>query len=141
MTQIRAARSAMYAAEAAEAQRVAAEIEAQNKAQRCHCPICDTGLITVDLAERVYRALERLPSDSKPDPAVIQALVAAAQGIAAPATARFPRITADVKHPRRVEADRGPDTAPAGTPTSKRPIPSSEISEDEFTQDGALIEP
>ncbi|WP_230367604.1 hypothetical protein [Methylobacterium brachiatum] len=81
---VRAIRNAA-AAEKAAAERVAvAAREAALVAARCECPVCRDGLVTLDLAERVIRALAKLPAGSPVDQDVLQTLRAAIVTHAAP---------------------------------------------------------
>ncbi|TXM72914.1 hypothetical protein FV218_12305 [Methylobacterium sp. WL69] len=115
MADIRAQRAKLAEDARAEGEKQARATEAALKTSRCACPVCDSGYVTVEVAERIYRALARLPYDSKPDLAVIEALVAAANGTAAPGTARYPVIPAGAKGLRRIDLDEA-ETAPASKP-------------------------
>lgn len=118
MAEIRAQRAKLDEDNRAASAAQARETEAALKAARCACPVCDSGYVTVEVAERIYRALARLPYDSKPDLAVIEALVAAANGTAAPGTARYPVIPQGAKGLRRIGLDEA-ETAPASKPKTR----------------------
>lgn len=131
MADIRAARAAMEA----ERQRLA---DAQNaleaerlRLSRLRCPCCDgDGTVTPIQAEHVYRAFERLPSESRPDPEHIASLAAIAQR--QPVHGRTPRIVAGVHQPAPVALVETATTTPAKVKKSSNV--------NRFTEDGALIE-
>ncbi|MCJ2057744.1 hypothetical protein MKL09_14410 [Methylobacterium sp. J-048] len=81
----RAIRAAYYAELAAADRAAVAAQEAALVAARCECPVCRDGLVTLDMAERVVRALAKLPAGSPVDQDVLQALQAAIITHAAPA--------------------------------------------------------
>ncbi|MER2193326.1 hypothetical protein ABS771_08485 [Methylobacterium brachiatum] len=100
---IHAQRAAMAAA-AAEANRAALEArKAAFLAARCTCPVCDTGAIPLDLAERVITALARLPVSVPVDHSVLNALRHIAYGDSVERFA-FPETETKLHHPRRVNA-------------------------------------
>lgn len=115
MADIRAQRTKLAEDARAESEKQARATEAALKTSRCACPVCDSGYVTVEIAERILRALARLPYDSKPDPSVMEALVAAANGTTAPGTARYPVIPAGAKGLRRIDLDEA-EIAPATKP-------------------------
>lgn len=100
LADVRAERARLMMANAEKDAAQAAEAAAAVAVTRCNCPVCDTGIVTVELAERVYRALRLLPSDSKPDAEIMATLARIAQGQVAHGHA--PRIVEGVKHPRAV---------------------------------------
>lgn len=126
----RANRAALYASQAAQAESDLAAEAAADRAAKLACPCCGEGRVTVEFAERVYRALERLPSDSWPDPVVLATLARIARG-EVPHSAG-PAVSKGLKHP----------TAPAAVEPSKaeKRSHSRGLSASE-TPDGALIEP
>lgn len=131
MAEIRAARAALET----EKQRLADEqnaIEAERlRLSRLRCPCCDgDGTVTPIQAELVYRAFERLPSESRPDPEHVASLTAIA--LRQPFHGRTPRIVAGVHHPAPVAQVETATTSPSMV--KKR----SKINR--FTEDGALIE-
>lgn len=131
MAEIRAARAAMEA----ERQRLA---DAQNaleaerlRLSRLRCPCCDgDGTVTPIQAEHVYRAFERLSSESRPDPEHIASLAAIAQR--QPVHGRTPRIVAGVHQPAPVAQVETETTTPVPTRKANKVNRS--------TDDGALIE-
>ncbi|GEP03690.1 hypothetical protein [Methylobacterium oxalidis] len=144
--EIRAERARMAEEHRALSERQMAEAEAARAVARVSCPCCDAGHVTVDFAERIYRALERLPSHSKPDPAVLEHLFAIAQGVTPPAASRRPYLTVQVSRPRTVEqaAARAETADPITHVTGPAPATKGKVKpspELEFTADGALIEP
>lgn len=131
MADIRAARAALET----ERQRLADEqnaIEAERlRLSRLRCPCCDgDGTVTPIQAEHVYRAFERLPSESRPDPEHVASLAAIAQR--QPVHGRTPRIVHGVHHPSPVAFDKPATTTPSQI---KKPSKANR-----FTDDGALIE-
>lgn len=126
----RANRAAMYAAQAAEAEAELAADAAADRAAKLACPCCGEGRVTVEFAERVYRALERLPSDSRPDPVVLATLARIARG-EVPHSAG-PTVSNGLRHP----------TAPAAAePVKPEKRSSGKALAVPETPDGALIEP
>lgn len=131
MAHIRAARAAMEA----ERQRLA---DAQNaleaerlRLSRLRCPCCDgDGTVTPIQAEHVYRAFERLPSESRPDPEHVASLAAIASR--QPVHGSTPRIVAGVHQPAPVAHVEAATTTPANVKKSNNV--------NRFTEDGALIE-
>lgn len=67
------------------------------------CPVCDSGAVAVELAEKVYRALEALPAHSTPDALKLAALVAVASGLT-PVEAQIVHSTHGLTAPRKVSA-------------------------------------
>jgi hypothetical protein len=131
MADIRAARAALET----ERQRLADEqnaLESERlRLSRLRCPCCDgDGTVTPLDAERIYRAFERLPSESRPDPEHVASLAAIA--LREPVHGRTPRIVAGVHHPAPVATVETATTSPA---TVKK---RSNVNR--FTEDGALIE-
>ncbi|CAO4181334.1 hypothetical protein [Methylorubrum extorquens] len=131
MAEIRAARAALEA----EGQRLADEqkvIESERlRLSRLRCPCCDgDGTVTPIHAEHVYRAFERLPSESRPDPEHVASLAAIAQR--QPVLGRTPRIVHGVHHPAPVATVEPATTTPAQAKKANK------ISR--LTNDGALIE-
>lgn len=84
-TAIRAIRNAAAAEKAATERAAIAAQEAALVAARCECPVCRDGLVTLNLAERVIRALAKLPAGSPVDQDVLMSLQAAIITHAAPA--------------------------------------------------------
>ncbi len=123
MAEVRAERARASSAKAEEDARAAAAHAAEVAATRCACPVCDSGTVTVELAERVYRALQKLPSDSRPDPDIMLSIARIAQGQAA--HGHTPRVALGLAHPRAVEQP------PKGKKHSKN---------SKLIDDGALIE-
>ena len=74
---VRAIRNAAAAELAAADRAAAAAQEAALVAARCECPVCRDGLVTLDMAERVIRALAKLPAGSPVDQDVLMSLQAA----------------------------------------------------------------
>ncbi|MEA1830942.1 hypothetical protein U8607_02505 [Methylobacterium durans] len=115
----------------------AAENITADEATICVCPACDTGRVSVQQAERIIRALERLPSDSRPDPAVLSYLASVAKDVVAPGTARAPRKLVHTHYPRAVEP-----IAPAQS--VQMPVSAKDkvrrTDDPRTTEDGALIE-
>jgi len=116
------------------AERSAAELaahEAANRAEKLACPCCrGEGKVTVEMAELVFRALERLPSESRPDPTVLATLGRIARG--EQVHQHGPKVSHGLSHPAPV-AQVGAATK---TPVSVKK--SSNINP--LTDDGALIE-
>ncbi|MEG9503166.1 MAG: hypothetical protein MIN69_15155 [Methylorubrum extorquens] len=116
------------------AERSAAEVaahEAANRAEKLACPCCrGEGKVTVEMAELVFRALERLPSESRPDATVLATLGRIARGEAVHNYG--PRISHGLSHPAPVVQFE------AATKTPTKIKKSNDISR--FTEDGALIE-
>lgn len=131
MADIRAARAAMEA----EQQRLA---DAQNaleaerlRLSRLRCPCCDgDGTVTPIQAEHIYRAFERLPSESRPDPEHVASLAAIASRQLV--HGRTPRIVAGVHQPAPV--------APVGTASTASVTVKKANKINHLTDDGALIE-
>ncbi|CAM3270544.1 hypothetical protein JHFBIEKO_4806 [Methylobacterium mesophilicum] len=71
---VRAIRDAAAAEKAAADRAAIAAQEAALVAARCECPVCRDGLVTLDLAERVIRALAKLPAGSPVDQDVLMSL-------------------------------------------------------------------
>ncbi|MFD6319883.1 hypothetical protein [Methylorubrum thiocyanatum] len=131
MAETRAARAALEA----EKQRLADEqnaLEAERlRLSRLRCPCCDgDGTVTPIQAEHIYRAFERLPSESRADPEHVASLAAIAQR--QPVNGRTPRIVHGVHHPAPVALVEAATKAPAKIKKS------NDVSR--FTEDGALIE-
>ena len=131
MAETRAARAALEA----ERQRLADErtaIEAERlRLSRLRCPCCDgDGTVTPTQAEHIYRAFERLPSESRPDPEHIASLAAIA--LRQPVYGRTPRIVAGVHHPAPVAHVEAATTTPVPVGKSSK--------NNRLTDDGALIE-
>ncbi|AYO82680.1 hypothetical protein [Methylobacterium brachiatum] len=144
---IRAQRDALAAA-AAEANRAAAEArKAAMLAARCTCPVCDTGAIPLDLAERVITALARLPVSVPVDDAVLNALRYIAYGDHVERYA-LPSTETKLHHPRRVDAaaaDPAADVRAAITTKSEPIIPAKPrrkltAAEAHAEADGAVVE-
>jgi len=88
----------------AEQRRIAqAEQDERHRRQglKVACPCCDTGSVSVELAEKIYRALERLPAESAPDALKLAALVAVASGLP-PIEAQIVHATHGLTAPRKV---------------------------------------
>ncbi|GAA0236571.1 hypothetical protein LNAOJCKE_1588 [Methylorubrum aminovorans] len=117
-----------------QAERDAAEMarfEAENRAAKLACPCCrGEGRVTAEMAELVYRALERLPRDSKPDAMVLANLARIARGEAV--HTHGPKVSLGLAHPSPVASAETATTTPSQI---KKPINSNS-----FTDDGALIE-
>lgn len=131
MAEIRAARAEMES----EKQKIAdaqIALEAERlRLSRLRCPCCDgDGTVTAIQAEHIYRAFERLPSESRPDPEHVASLAAIAQR--QPVHGRTPRIVAGVFHPVPVALV---ETATMTPSQIKKPSKANRL-----TDDGALIE-
>ncbi|MER2252931.1 hypothetical protein ABS772_23725 [Methylorubrum podarium] len=131
MAEIRAARAGFEA----EKQRLADEqnaLDAESlRLSRLRCPCCDgDGSVTPIHAELVYRALERLPSESKPDPEHIASLAAIA--LRQPVHGRTPRIVHGVHHPAPIALVELAATMPVTVKKANKV--------NKFPDDGALIE-
>nr|WP_321182363.1 hypothetical protein [Methylobacterium sp. Leaf122] len=131
IAEIRAARAALET----DRQRLADEqnaLEAERlRLSRLRCPCCDgDGTVTPIQAEHIYRAFERLPSESRADIEHVASLAAIAQR--QPFHGRTPRIVHGVHHPAPVAHVETATTSPAQI---------KKISKiNRFTDDGALIE-
>ena len=141
---VRQERARLYAAAAAESARQAAANEARARAERLTCPCCNgDGKLTVEAAERIYRALELLPSHSRPDPVVIATLATIARGEAVHRLG--PKISQGTSHPRGPDADLGPMHVPADAQKRNKTLNISRLGDSDYTPDdtpdGALIEP
>jgi hypothetical protein len=86
--------------------------------------------VTAIQAEHIYRAFERLPSESRPDPEHVASLAAIAQR--QPVHGRTPRIVAGVFHPVPVALVATATTTPMTVKKVDKINP--------LTDDGALIE-
>lgn len=75
--EIDAGRQAHFA-EVARREREAAERRHAERNAKVRCPCCDSGTVTVELAERVISALARLPAGTQPDAGLVAKLLAAA---------------------------------------------------------------
>lgn len=128
---IRAERARLDSENAARAIAESAAHEAVNRAAQLACPCCrGEGRVTVEMAEIVYRALERLPSDSRPDTTVLATLGRIARGEAV--HQHGPKISAGLSHPAPV----APIEHAATTSTAARKVNKV----NRFADDGALIE-
>ncbi|MBA8916004.1 hypothetical protein [Methylorubrum thiocyanatum] len=116
------------------AERSAAEVaalEAANRAEKLACPCCrGEGKVTVEMVELVFRALERLPSESRPDATVLATLGQIARG--EQVHQHGPKVSHGLSHPAPVAHVETATKTPA---RMKKP---NDISR--FTEDGALIE-
>lgn len=131
MADVRAIRAQAEAESAARALAESAAQEAANKAALLACPCCrGEGKVTAEVAELVYRALERLPSDSRPDPAILANLAKIARHETTHTPG--PKLTHGLAYPAPVSPVEHAATAPA---TTRKP---NRINR--FTEDGALIE-
>jgi len=128
---IRAERARLDGENAARALAESAAAEAANRAAMLACPCCrGEGRVTVEMAETVYRALERLPSDSRPDATVLATLGRIARGEAV--HQHGPKISAGLSHPAPVKP------AESAAMTTTKTGKSNRINR--LTDDGALIE-
>jgi len=115
---------------AADAAQAAARDDA-NRATQMACPCCrGEGRVTVEMAELVYRALERLPSESRPDPTVLATLGRIARGEAV--HQHGPKVSHGLSHPAPVAQVETATTTPAKVKKTSN--------FNRFTEDGALIE-
>lgn len=134
MADTRARRAAHQSALETESRRLAEEHAARDRQHRLYCPACGgEGVLSPDQAEKVFRAFERLASDSKPDLEVLDTLRTIARGDVP--HRRGPHICSGVSHPRRAAAEPVAESAKAEKRSSGRALPVPE------TLDGALIEP
>lgn len=131
MADVRAIRAQAEAESAARALAESAAIEAANRAAKLSCPCCKgEGKVTVEVAELVYRALERLPSDSRPDPTILANLARISRGEAV--HTHTPKLSHGLSHPAPVASANHVATT---TTTARK---TSKINR--LTEEGALIE-
>lgn len=135
LADVRAQRAAMYAEQAERGRIEAAENAARMQAERIVCPCCaGEGRITVELAERVYRALERLPSDSRPDLHVMATLAQIARGETVHGFG--PKVSEGLSHPVPLAAETKVAPAQSFRTSGNR----NKLADHDFTDDRALIE-
>ncbi|WP_411904142.1 hypothetical protein [Methylorubrum thiocyanatum] len=131
MTDVRAERARLAVEHAERSASELAAQEAANRAEKLACPCCrGEGRVTVEMAELVFRALERLPSESRPDPTVLATLGRIARG--EQVHQHGPKVSHGLSHPTPVAQVETATTTPV--PVKK----SSNINR--LTDDGALIE-
>ncbi|MCP2080815.1 UNVERIFIED_ORG: hypothetical protein J2W74_002001 [Methylorubrum zatmanii] len=131
LADVRAERARMAMEKAAADAAQAAARDDANRATQMACPCCrGEGRVTVEMAELVYRALERLPSESRPDATVLATLGRIARGEAVHNYG--PKISHGLSHPSPIAQVETATTTPAKVEKSSNV--------NRFTEDGALIE-
>ncbi|CAO4145264.1 hypothetical protein [Methylorubrum aminovorans] len=131
MADIRAERARMAVEHAERSAAELAAYDAANRATQMACPCCrGEGRVTVEMAELIYRALERLPSESRPDATVLATLGRIARG--EQVHQHGPKISHGLSHPAPVGVVATATTAPV---TVKKPSNINRL-----TDDSALIE-
>lgn len=131
LAEIRAARAQADIAKSIQDASDVERFEAENRAHKLACPCCrGEGRVTVEMAELLYRALEKLPSDSRPDPVILANLGRIARGEAV--HTHTPKISHGLSHPAPVATVETATTSP--DTVKKRSNVNC------FTEDGALIE-